>query len=255
MIRVPYRPEAIIFDLDDTLIGRTGRVQDAWLDAIAVLPELTERHDLATIVTTLNIARGRAWADAQRRAGPALDYAGARAALVTDALRELGFGDNTDLALRLGEAISHNTGRSSFLNEGAIDVLAALRNAGIPLALLTNGESRTQRSKIERFALAPYFTHILVEEEIGAGKPFKEAYFTALEHLNCAAGDIWMIGDHLENDIAAAKRHELRTVWYNPAGLPIPEDEQAAPDAVIAALPELMLLFGIQKGTAGARTA
>jgi putative hydrolase of the HAD superfamily len=255
MIRPPNRPEAIIFDLDDTLIGRTGRVQDAWLDAIAVLPELTDRHDLATIVTALTAARGRAWADAQRRAGPALDYAGARAALVADALRELGFGDNADLAARLAEAISHNTGRSSFLNDGAIDVLSSLRAAGIPLALLTNGESRTQRSKIERFALEPYFAHILVEEEIGAGKPFKEAYFTVLEHLKCAACDIWMIGDHLENDIAAAKRHDIRTVWYNPAGLPVPEDERTAPDAVIAALPELMLLFGMQRGTAGAHTA
>lgn len=242
------RPAAIIFDLDDTLIGRTGRVQDAWLDGIATVPELTERHQLPAIVAALDAARGRAWADAQRRAGPALDYAGARAALVADALRQLGFGGNAGLAERLMEGISHNTGRSSFLNDGALDILTALNAAAIPLALLTNGESRTQRGKIERFALEPYFKHILIEEEIGAGKPFKEAYFTALEHLNCAGPDIWMIGDHLENDIAAAKRHEIRTVWYNPAGAAAPQTADQTPDAVIAALPELMLFFGIAGG-------
>ena len=239
------RPAAIIFDLDDTLIGRTGRVQDAWLEAIGHLPELTERHEVAAIVAALNAARGRAWADAQRRAGPALDYAGARAALVSDALAQLGFGGNADMAARLTEGISHNTGRSSFLNDGALDVLSAVRDRGIPMALLTNGESRTQRGKIERFALEPFFQHILIEEEIGAGKPFKEAYFRALEHLSCAPNDIWMIGDHLENDIAAAKRHEIRTVWYNPKGEVEPTDLNAKPDAVIAALPELMLFFGL----------
>jgi putative hydrolase of the HAD superfamily len=248
MTRPPGRPAAIIFDLDDTLIGRTGRVQDAWLEALGHVPELIERHELTVIVDALNAARGRAWADAQRRAGPALDYAGARAALVIDALTQLGFGGDSEMAARLTESISHNTGRSSFLNKGALEVLDAVRDSGVPMALLTNGESRTQRSKIERFALEPYFRHILIEEEIGAGKPFKEAYFKALEHLNCAAADIWMIGDHLENDIAAAKRHDIRTIWYNPKGDAAPTDAHAKPDAVIAALPELMLFFGLTQG-------
>src|SRR5688572_23646029 len=115
MIPSVGRPAAIIFDLDDTLIGRTGRVQDAWHAAIAGLPELTDRHELAAIVEVLNAARGRAWADAQRRAGPALDYAGARAALVTDALHQLGFGEDPGLAERLKDGISRNTGSSSFL--------------------------------------------------------------------------------------------------------------------------------------------
>jgi len=245
MIKPANRPAAIIFDLDDTLIGRTGRVQDAWLEAVALVPELTERHALSAIVAALESARGRAWADAQRRAGPALDYAGARAALVADALDQLGFGTDAKLAERLSEGISHNTGRASFLNDGALDILTALNDAAIPLALLTNGESRTQRGKIERFALEPYFAHILIEEEIGAGKPFKEAYFTALEHLKCAACDIWMIGDHLENDIAAAKRHDIRTIWYNPAGTSPPSEPHVKPDAVIAGLADLVLFFGI----------
>jgi putative hydrolase of the HAD superfamily len=247
MIRPVARPSAIIFDLDDTLVGRPGRVQDAWRNAIAVLPELTDRHDLDFIMAALDAARGRAWAEAQRRAGPALDYAGAREALVADALQGLGFGGNADLAARLMEAISHHQGRDSFLCEGALDVLEALRTAGIPLALLTNGESRTQRAKIERFALASYFTHIFVEEEMGAGKPFDEAYRGALDRLDCPPGDIWMIGDHLDNDIAGAKRHGMRTIWYNPKGTAGPNDGHGCPDAVIASLAELMLFFGLAR--------
>lgn len=245
------RPTAIIFDLDDTLIGRQGRVQDAWLDALAIVPELTERHDLPTIVATLTAARGRAWADAQRRAGPALDYAGARAALVADALDQLGFAGDADLADRLKEGISHHTGRSSYLLDGALDVLAVLHRTGIPMVLLTNGESRTQRGKIERFALASYFEHILIEEEVGAGKPHDGAYIAALERIGHPPGVIWMIGDHLENDIAGPKRHGMRTIWFNPERTPGPIDPQARADSEIAALAELMVLFGIEQGEGG----
>ena len=39
------------------------------------------------------------------------------------------------------------------------------------LAMITNGASATQRAKIERFHLAPYFDHILIEGELGFGKP------------------------------------------------------------------------------------
>ena len=237
------RPAAIIFDLDDTLVGRQGRVQDAWRAAIAAVPELTERHELETVMAALDAARGRAWADAQRRAGPALDYAGARAALVADALGQLGFAADVDLAERLKENISRHQGRESFLNDGALDILTALSAAGIPLALLTNGESRTQRGKIERFALERYFAHILVEEEIGAGKPFGEAYRIALDRLGPVAGEVWMIGDHLDNDIAAPKRHGMRTVWFNPGRLVRPSNPDAQADVEIAELSELSILL------------
>jgi putative hydrolase of the HAD superfamily len=236
-------PAAIIFDLDDTLIARPGRAQEAWVAALADVPELTGRHSLDVILDTLSGARERAWSDARRRAGPALDYAGARRALIADALGLLGFGGDVALAERINEQFAHHTGRIAHLNDGSLELLAALRQAAIPLALLTNGESRTQRSKIERFALAPYFAHILIEEEIGAGKPFDPAYHAALERLACAAADTWFVGDHLENDVAAPRRHGMRAVWYNPA-------RTAAPGLTgadeIASLGELLDLLDLK---------
>lgn len=231
------RPSAIIFDLDDTLIARSGGAREAWLAALDAVPELSERHPIDMILAVLSEARERAWSDPRRRAGPMLDYAGARAALIEDALAQLGFSHDRDLAHRINEEFARHTGRAAELNPGSIELLAALNEVGIPLAMLTNGESRTQRAKIERFALAPYFEHILIEEEIGAGKPFEQSYTIALAKLACPACDIWFVGDHLENDIAGPKRHGMRTVWYNPAGAASAARHH---DLEIRSLPELL---------------
>ena len=62
---------------------------------------------------------------------------------------------------------------------------------------------------------------------------------------------IWMIGDHLENDVAAPKRHGMRTVWFNPERAAAPQDPNVRADREIAALAELMVLFGIEQGEGG----
>ncbi len=235
------RPQAIVFDMDDTLILRPGRAQEAWHGAISEIPELTHRHSREVVLGILDKARERAWSDPKRRQGPALDYAGARRALIQETLEHLGCATN-DVAVRFEDCVARYQGRSSHLNEGALDVLCALRAKGIPLALLTNGESRTQRGKIERFALATYFEHILIEEEIGAGKPFEAAYHTALARFTCPACDVWMIGDHLVNDIAGAKKHGMRTIWYNPERTALPDDPAQHPDSEIVTLSEIVSL-------------
>jgi putative hydrolase of the HAD superfamily len=237
------RPAAIIFDLDDTLIVRSGGAREAWIAALDTVPELTSRHSLDFILETLSGARDRAWSDARRRAGPALDYAGARAALIDDALGILGFAGQPALAARINEAFAAHTGRSVELSPGGIELLTTLCSRSVPLAMLTNGESRTQRAKIERFALAPYFAHILIEEEIGAGKPFEQAYLAALAKLACPACDIWFVGDHLENDIAGPKQHGMHTVWYNPSGATAPQQRH---DVEIRTLSELLGVIELQ---------
>jgi putative hydrolase of the HAD superfamily len=233
------RPQAIVFDMDDTLILRPGRAQEAWHGAIAEIPELTERHSRDAVLGILDKARERAWNDPKRRQGPALDYAGARRALIQETLEHLGCAAQ-GVAERFEDCVARYQGRSSHLNEGAMEVLAALRSKGIPLALLTNGESRTQRGKIERFALAAYFEHILIEEEIGAGKPFEAAYRTALSRFSCPSCDVWMIGDHLVNDVAGAKKHGMRTIWYNPERAALPDDPAQRPDGAIVTLSEIV---------------
>ena len=88
--------------------------------------------------------------------------------------------------------------------------------------MITNGASATQRAKIERFHLAPYFDHILVEGELGFGKPEPEVYLKAMAALRSSPADTWCVGDNLEWEVAAP-----------PPGSPV------RPDRTVASIAEL----------------
>ena len=64
---------------------------------------------------------------------------------------------------------------------GAIDTVRWLRASGSRLALITNGGAAGQRRKIERFGLADLFDLILIEGEVGFGKPDPRVFERALE--------------------------------------------------------------------------
>ena len=119
--------------------------------------------------------------------------------------------------------------------------LGALRARGLPLALVTNGDAREQRWKIERCALAPFFGAIVIEGELGAGKPDPVVYETALKALGVEPGpDVWMVGDHLEFDVAGPQRFGLHGVWLDRAGTGLPATTAVRPDRIVRALDEVV---------------
>jgi putative hydrolase of the HAD superfamily len=121
----------------------------------------------------------------------------------------------------------------------AIDTLSWLRSTGCRLALLTNGAAQPQRAKIERFGLAEFFEHILIEGERGFGKPDPRVYLTALDHLALAPADVWMIGDNLEWDVAAPQRLGIFAIWVDRAGTGLSAGHRVRPDRIIRRLSEV----------------
>jgi len=110
----------------------------------------------------------------------------------------------------------------------------------LPLALVTNGDAREQRDKIERHGLAPFFDTILIEGEMGVGKPEAVVFRRALAALGVAAGpDVWMVGDHLEWDIAGSQRVGLRAAWIDRPGDGLPPGATVQPDRIVRALGDL----------------
>jgi putative hydrolase of the HAD superfamily len=118
--------------------------------------------------------------------------------------------------------------------------LEDLRARGIPLGLVTNGDTRQQRDKIERHDLARYFDVIVIEGELGAGKPDPRVYHHALSALRTPAADTWMVGDHLEFDVAGAQDVGARGVWLDRAGQGLPIGSRVQPARIIAALDTLL---------------
>lgn len=67
------------------------------------------------------------------------------------------------------------------LDSTVAQVIKALHSAQIPMAVITDGRSRTQRTKIHALGLNTLLSAILISEEIGYTKPHPEAFLRLQE--------------------------------------------------------------------------
>lgn len=233
------RPRAILFDLDDTIIDHSGSMEDCWeavyQRARILLPGI-ERE-------AMRKAHGEVaeqyWSSNHREGR--LDLLTARRRVFRDALHRLGL--ETAHAEELG-SLFHDLRESSYeLLPGALETLERLREEGVMLALVTNGETLLQRSKVERFDLARHFDHIQIEEEFGVGKPEPGAYRHALATLDVKADETWMIGDNLEWEIAAPQKVGIYSVWVDRQRRGLPEGSDVQPDRIVHSIREILDVF------------
>ena len=227
---------ALLLDLDDTLLDYSGGVEGCWQDACA---EAAAAVPQAALLAALVESRRWFWSDPTRHRVERVNMLRAWTRIAADALERCGA--DPELGGRLAEAFAVRRRAGMPLFPDALGFLQTLRAHGVPLGLVTNGDAREQRFKIERHDLARYFDAIVIEGELGAGKPEAVAYRTALEALGAPAGpDIAMVGDHLEFDVAGAQRLGLRGVWLDRGGLGLPAGSPVRPDRIVRALRDVI---------------
>lgn len=120
--------------------------------------------------------------------------------------------------------------------------LKGLLDKRIKLALLTNGNGESQRSKVIRFGLDKYFGICLIEGELGYGKPDSRIYEMALNKLQVKAQQTWMVGNDLDFDIAGAQRSGIYAIWCDYGKKGLPEGSPIVPDKIINNITELLSL-------------
>src|SRR5207253_7412384 len=114
-----------------------------------------------------------------------------------------------------------------------------LQGRGLKLALLTNGSRNGQRKKIDRFGIEAFFNAIFIEGELGFGKPDERVYRLALDALAVEAQDAWMVGDHLEWDVAQPQRLGILSIWIDASGTGHSKLGSIRPDRIIRQLADL----------------
>lgn len=97
------------------------------------------------------------------------------------------------------------------------------------------------RETMARDGLDRYFEVWTISAEVGVDKPDPKIFGHALSQAGSPPERCVMVGDRLDNDIAAAKRHGMRTVWLLRGEAPDePTAEHlAVPDVSIRSLLEL----------------
>ncbi len=108
------------------------------------------------------------------------------------------------------------------------------------LGVLANQEAWI-RETLERDGLDGFFDFWTISAEVGVDKPDPRIFAHALTEAGAPPSRCAMIGDRLDNDIAAAKAQGMRAVWLLRGEAPDePTPEQlAVPDAAVRTLTEL----------------
>ncbi len=231
-------PAAILFDLDDTLLDTSLSATRVWdQTAAAFAQEIGHRAEVFKPV--LAASRAWYWGDPRRNRAGRLDVQRARVAVTHHGLQQLGIDDH-GLATRFADYYSaHRVSTMAFF-DGAEETLAHFVGAGVPLALITNGDAGGQRAKVDHFGLERYFQVVLIEGEQGFGKPDPRVYERALAACDAPAQASWCVGDSLAWEVAAPQRLGMTGVWNDWARRGLPADAAVVPDRVVGRVAELM---------------
>ncbi|ATQ42859.1 HAD family hydrolase [Caulobacter mirabilis] len=233
-------PRAILFDLDDTILAAGQRpeilrevAREFEADLVPFAPDdIAERLDAALTVF---------WSDPERHKVARFGVPEARRQVIAETFAALASeAFSPDLADRFAARFTAWRDQLTDFFPGARETIEALKARGVLLALVTNGGTATQRAKIERFDLAPLFDHIQVEGEHAFGKPDPRAYRHAMSVLGVEAHETWMVGDHLEWEVAAPQKLGIFAVWHDPYCKGLPADSPTRPDRTIRAISELL---------------
>ena len=154
--------------------------------------------------------------------------------------RTLGTCDcNDEGTVRLAAGIFSKLDReASRLFHDVRAVVADLKRDGIPLALITNGASDTQRGKLEVLGIESWFDTIVISGELGITKPDPRVFQLAAKGLRTAAANICHVGDELPADIAGARAAGWTAVWLNRSGH-VRNQHEPEPHVEIASLATL----------------
>ena len=118
----------------------------------------------------------------------------------------------------MGTEYALGLGNHADLLPGAEDFVCSLYGK-VKIALVSNGVSAIQRSRLAKCPLTPMFDAIVISEEVGAAKPDPKLIEVALDMLGCTdKKQAVMMGDSLTADIPAAVNAGVDSIFFSLKG-------------------------------------
>lgn len=106
-------------------------------------------------------------------------------------------------------------GEQTHLVQGAEKVIGELSHKR--LAIITNGYTDVQTSRISKSPFEGIFEHVIVSESTGFQKPQTGIFDYAFNKLQIISkSNVLMVGDSLTSDIQGGIKFGIDTCWFNP---------------------------------------
>ena len=213
---------AILFDLDDTLLDRTTSLGE-------FVQEQHRRYQLDHVAY-----------DTYHRRFLELDERGyaAKPHLFQTLISEFAVPASVEALLADFERGAWN---SCTLLPDAAAVLAELCVRGYKLGVITNGEDWSQMRKLRVTGLLPLVDLIVISGNEQIKKPDPQIFTRAAERLGVQPAECAFVGDHARNDIYGAGAVGMTTIWY-PGDQLWPAEFAVAPDHTIHSLGDLLAI-------------
>jgi len=216
----------VLFDLDETLLDRTG----------SLVAFLRDQH--GRFSKQLGAVAFEPWRDRFL----ALDARGMVAkSEVYPALLATFDGDPAAAADLVADYQSH-CADFALPFEGLGPMLEGLAARGLPMGLVTNGQTAFQTRHIAALGLDRHARAVLISEAEGLRKPDPELFHRAAQRLGLVPRQCLFVGDNPVADILGAHAIGMRTAWFR-NGMAWPEGQPPPPDAVIDHLSQVLDLI------------
>jgi HAD superfamily hydrolase (TIGR01509 family) len=168
-LRLPRKPQAVVFDLDGTLIDSEALVKEAHFAACAGMGlTMTEAQFLALV------GMHREANDLQLKS-----Y----------------YGDDFPLEDFIAATRAHVGDRVAPLKAGALELMDALDALALPYGLATSSRRPWVERHFAAHALTERFRAVVTRQDCVEGKPHPEPYLNASRLLGAAPGDVLALED------------------------------------------------------------
>jgi len=211
--------EAVLFDLDDTLYPYPP-CRAAGRDAAhGRLRELGYDLDRAAFEDLFDAGRR-----AVKRDLPGAAASHSRLLYLRAALREHAGTERPADARACADAFwgAYRDAMAPF--DGVHETLAALRAAGVGVAVVTNLTTRIQVRKLEALGVDDAVDRLVTSEEVGVEKPAAAPFTAALAAFDAAPSEALVVGNAPAADVAGGNAVGAQTALFNERDREIPPD-------------------------------
>lgn len=215
LIDGPRTCEAVILDVDDTLLDTGAAIRSAVrTSALELWPET----DISTRERFAAAFHGDVHGYFRRYTAGELPYHEMRRARIAAVAQDFALPWRPRDYRRFCAVYDPAFAAAQRVFPDAMDAVDVLGRRAIPVLLVTNSSTAGTRMKLQVLGIAERFPQVVTTDTLGFGKPDPRVFEYACELAGVEPADAVAIGDDHANDVAAARAAGLRALWLDRSG-------------------------------------